>query len=296
MSILSKAYFHDESAAIKHLESILWADGIICPKCGVIGNAYELKGKTTRIGLRKCGACRSQFTVKVGTVFESSHIPLYKWLQATYLISSSKKGVSAHQLHRTLEITYKSAWFMLHRIREAMKDGSGKLDGIVEVDETYAGGKATKRGRGAGRPQVMALVERGGRIKAMVNNDTIKSVVFEHVEKGSHVMTDGYRTYKNLAAEGYTHSTVNHSEGKFVKGNAHTNTAEGFFGIFKRGIVGIYHHISAQHVDKYLTEFTFRWNRRMVNDLQRADMLLAGVVGKRLMYREPVLPSPLTSC
>lgn len=287
MSILSKEYFHDEEAAIKHLESILWAGGVICPKCGVIGNAYELKGKTTRIGLKKCGACRSQFTVKVGTVFESSHIPLYKWLQACYLISASKKGISAHQLHRTLEITYKSAWFMCHRIREAMKDdGIGKLDGIVEVDETYAGGKAVRKGRGAGRPQVMALVERGGRVKAIKNTDTIKSVVIRHVEKTAHVMTDEYAAYRGLTAEGYKHSTVNHGNKQYVRGDAHTNTAEGFFGIFKRGIVGIYHHISEQHLEKYLSEFTFRYNRRIVSDLERADMLLAGIVGKRLMYRE----------
>lgn len=287
MSILSKEYFHNEEAAFKHLESILWAEGVVCPKCAVVGNAYPLK---TRVGVKKCGSCRQQFTVRIGTIFESSHIPLHKWLQACYLMSASKKGMSAHQLHRTLEITYKSAWFMCHRIREAMKDdGSGKLDGIVEVDETYAGGKGGKAGRGGGRPQVMALVERGGKIKAIKNTDTIKSVVMEHVEKSAHLMTDGYNAYSGLAAEGYKHSTVNHGDGAWVKGNAHTNTAEGFFGILKRGIVGVYHHISEQHLEKYLAEFSFRYNRRMVSDLVRADMLIAGVSGKRLKYREKIL-------
>lgn len=286
MSILSKPYFHDETKAIAHLESIVWANGILCPKCGVFDKSYPLNGKTTRPGLRKCSACRRPFTVKIGTIFEDSHIPLHKWLQAAYLMASSKKGISAHQLHRTLGITYKSAWFMCHRIREAMKDDGGPLSGIVEVDETYAGGTSTRRGRGGGRPQVMALVERGGRVKAIKNTDTIKSVVIEHVDKSAHVMTDEYAAYRGLAAEGYRHSTVNHGSKQYVKGIAHTNTAEGFFGILKRGIVGVYHHVSVQHLDKYLAEFMFRYNRRLFNDLQRTDMLIAGVVGKRLRYKK----------
>lgn len=284
MSALSQPYFHDETKAIAHLESIVWSNGILCPKCGVFDKSYPLNGKTTRPGLRKCSACKKHFTVKIGTIFEDSHIELYKWLQACYLMASSKKGISAHQLHRTLGVTYKSAWFMCHRIREAMKDDGGPLSGIVEVDETYAGGTSTRRGRGGGRPQVMALVERGGRVKAIKNTETLKSVIIDNVTKGSHIMTDGYNAYSGLREQGYHHSTVSHGDKQFVRGPTHTNTVEGFFGILKRGIVGVYHHVSVQHLDKYLAEFTFRYNRRLVSDLERADMLIAGVVGKRLMY------------
>lgn len=284
MSVLSKEYFHNEEAAIKHLESIIWANGISCPKCGVIDNSYQLKGKTTRAGLRKCGACRKQFTVRIGTIFEDSHIPLHKWLQACYLIASSKKGVSAHQLHRTLEITYKSAWFMMHRIREAMKDDGGPLTGIVEVDETYIGKVPGGRGRSSGKSMVMALVERQGRVKALVPTKKLKEVVLDNVDKSATVMTDRFGAYNELRRH-YKHKRVRHAH-HFVNGDIHVNTAEGFFGLLKRGIVGIYHHVSVQHLEKYLAEFTFRYNRRLVSDLERADMLLANVVGKRLMYRE----------
>lgn len=297
MSVLSKEYFHNEEAAFKHLESILWAEGIVCPKCGVIGNAYPLK---TRMGVKKCGSCRQQFTVRVGTVFESSHIPLHKWLQATYLLSSSKKGISAHQLHRTLEITYKSAWFMMHRLREAMrvtdiepKGGNGK---IVEADETFIGGKGKQTARGGRKHMsaILSLVERGGNVQSFhitaTSNKELRPIFEAQVAKDSTLITDKATWYDPIGGMYEKHETVNHTKKEYARGNVHTNTVEGFFGIFKRGMQGIYQHCSSKHLHRYLAEFDFRYNWHEVSDLERTNKVLVGIVGKRLMYRaKPLL-------
>ena len=303
MSILSKEYFHNEEAAIKHLESIIWADGVVCPKCGGVDKYYELKGKKCRAGLKKCGHCRKQFTVKVGTVFESSHIPVHKWLQAVYLMASSKKGFSAHQLHRTLEVTYKTAWFMAHRIREAMRElhiepmgGEGKA---VEVDETYVGGleknkHASKRlnsGRGAvGKEAVLSLVERGGKVRSQhvqsVTASNLKPILQEQIASDTRLMTDEARQYIPIGKEFAEHSSVSHSIGEYVRGDIHTNTIEGFFSIFKRGMKGIYQHCKSTHLKRYLCEYDFRYNNRDIEDIERTVIALSGITGKRLMYRD----------
>lgn len=303
MSILSKPYFHDEAAAVKHLESIVWAKGVVCPHCGTIDGSGELKGKTARPGLRKCYSCRKQFTVKVGTVFESSHIPLHKWLQAAYLMSSSKKGISSHQLHRTLEITYKSAWFMTHRLREAMRvlnvEPMGGLGVVVEADETYVGGKeknkhANKKlnaGRGpVGKEAVFSLVERGGKVRShhveSVNSATLGAVMREQLNSQTYLMTDEAHVYKPIGKEFFAHDVVQHSIGEYVRGGAHTNTIEGYFSIFKRGMTGVYQHCSEKHLKRYLSEFDFRYNERHLTDNERTTVALSGIVGKRITYRD----------
>lgn len=309
MSILSKPYFHDEEAAIKYLESIVWTDGVSCPHCKTSGRVYDLKGKTTRPGLKKCGACRKQFTVKVGTIFESSHIPLHKWFQASYLMACSKKGISAHQLHRILEITYKSAWFMCHRIREAMKDdpkrplGFLRKDPIVELDETYIGGKEKnkhkhKRLKGTGginKMPVLSLVQRGGDVRSfhapVVTAEELRPIVYKHVYTSATLMTDEALIYPAMAGRYKSHEAVKHNKGEYVRGKAHTNTAENYFSILKRGIIGVFHHVSAQHLPKYLAEFDCRYNQRMVSDHERFNNILANVVGRRLRYREKLSTS-----
>lgn len=306
MSILNAKFFHDEPAAIEKLESIVWPQGPVCPHCGGVDRIYALKGKTTRPGLRKCGDCRKQFTVKVGTVFESSHIPLYKWFQAVYLMAASKKGFSAHQLHRTLEVTYKTAWFMAHRIREAMRDlfpeemgGSGKF---VEADETVIGGKERNKRKSRRNPKnigavgkeiAFSLVERGGKVRSFhvpaVNAKTLKPILKAHVNKGSFLMTDDAGQYRLIGPEFAGFETVNHGADEYVRGDAHTNTIEGYFSLLKRGITGVYHHVSQQHLRRYLGEFDFRYNNRAalgVDDTSRAFATLRGVVGKRLTYRD----------
>lgn len=301
MSILSAPYFNDEVAAIKHLESIVWVDGIVCPKCGVVDNSNTLKGKSTRPGLRKCYSCRKQFTVKVGTVFESSHIPLHKWLQATYLMAASKKGISSHQLHRTLEVTYKTAWFMTHRLREAMRELNIELMGgegkTVEADETYVGGleknkhanKRNKAGRGTvGKEAVFSLVERGGKVRSThvqhVTAETLRPIMNKQLHAATHLMTDDARQYIPLGKDYAAHDSVRHSIGEYVRGGAHTNTIEGYFSIFKRGMKGIYQHCSSDHLKRYLAEFDFRYNQRDMSDSERSENLLSGIVGKRLTY------------
>lgn len=303
MSLLSAPRFHDDTAAREYLESIVWANGVFCPHCG---NADDkrigtLTGATIRPGVRKCYACRKQFTVTVGTVFESSHVPLHKWMQAAYLLSSSKKGFSAHQLHRTLGVTYKTAWFMAHRLREAMRDGKlpplGGEGKIVEVDETYIGQrKDRKKARGtAHKHTVLALVERGGKARTIhvdwLDKNTLKPLLYRNALHASRLMTDESSLYFEIGREYASHESVNHAAGEYVRGDAGTNTIEGYFSIFKRGMKGVYQHCGEQHLQRYLTEYEFRYNNRIalgVNDSGRTVEALRGIVGKRLTYRASI--------
>jgi transposase-like protein len=308
-SVLSAPHFHNEKAAYRFVEARIWPNGPICPHCGGFDRIGKLEGESTRIGVHKCYQCRKPFTVKVGTIFESSHIKLHIWLQAIFLISSSKKGVSANQLHRTLGITLKSAWFLSHRIREAMKDGGmGPLGGegkIVEADETYHGPKANAakvrtdgkpfqgkpRGPGVKRA-IVTLVERGGKARSFhvdrADKATVAAIVVQNVAKESHLHTDESRLY--VGAEGHVaeHHSVNHYSGEYARGNVNNNSCEGFFSIFKRGMKGIYQHCDEKHLQRYLSEYDFRYNHRSAlgyNDQDRANALLQGVVGKRLTYK-----------
>ena len=298
MSILSQAHFHNEEAAYNFIEARIWPNGAVCPHCGGVERIGKMGGKSTRIGVYKCYDCRKPFTVKVGTIFESSHIPLRLWLQAIFLISSSKKGISSNQLHRTLGITLKSAWFMSHRIREAMKRNDkgflGKGGNVVEADETYIGRKpGTKVRRGHGHKNaVFSLVERKGSVRSFhvpnVTADTLKKKLLAHVSKKAKLMTDDAKQYIKLGKAFASHESVNHSAEEYVRGNVHTNTIEGFFSIFKRGMKGVYQHCGHDHLNRYLAEFDFRSNNRAAlgnSDTDRAETLLRGVVGKRLTYQ-----------
>jgi transposase-like protein len=303
MSILSSPHFHNETAAIERLEALVWPQGPFCPRCGGFERITPVKGG--RAGLRRCGPCKREFTVTVGTIFERSHVKLNKWFQAAHLMASSKKGVSAHQLHRTLQVTYKTAWFMAHRLREAMRElrmepmgGEGKT---VEADETYVGGKErnkhkSKRDKkhigGVGKEMVFSLVERGGRVRSqhlpVVNTQNLREILTEQLHEGTAVMTDDAGQYRHVGRD-FPHEVVNHGAGEYVRGDAHTNTIEGYFSILKRGIVGTYHHVSQQHLKRYLAEFDFRYNNRAslgVEDEGRADRLVRGIIGKRLTYRD----------
>lgn len=281
------------------IEKIRWADGIFCPHCGTIGEYYKLTPKEgskrpVREGVYKCKACRKQFTVTVGTIFEGSHIKLGKWLAVIHLMCASKKGVSAHQIHRMFGITYKSAWFMLHRIRHAMgmDEPQDKLNGTVEADETYIGGKRRgKRGRGSeNKSIVFSLVERDGKVRSQkvqnVTGKNLKGIIKKNVTEQSTIMTDDFRSYKGLDNDFQNHHIINHSSKVYVNGNIHTNTIEGFFSLLKRGVNGIFHHISEQHLNLYLNEFDFRYNNRKVSDIERTLLAIAGIEGKRLMYRD----------
>ncbi len=302
MSVLSKPYFHNEEAAFAHVEAMLWADGPVCPHCGGVERIYDL-GKT-RIGLKKCGQCRKQFTVRVGTIFEDTHLPLHKWLQAIHLVCSSKKGISAHQLHRTLEVTYKTAWFLAHRIREAMIDGTvGPMGGegmILEADTTYVGGREKNKhvGKrnpraigGAGKEVVHTLVERNGRARSVhvanITGKTLRSALADADRKSS-LMTDTAGGYLHVGKEFARHEMVDHGKDEYVRGDAYSNTVEGYFSILKRGINGTFHHVSVQHLHRYLVEFDFRYSNRSalgVEDQERALRALIGAKGKRLTYR-----------
>jgi transposase-like protein len=308
MSILSAPYFQDEKAAYEFVEARIWAKGRPCPHCGVLDRSGALKGKSTRIGVYKCYECRKPFTVKVGTVFESSHIPMRIWLQAIFLIASSKKGISSNQLHRTLGITLKSAWFMSHRIREAMNDGNygfdplGATGGAVEVDETFIGRdfnkkpKGEKKGRGVGHKyKVLSLIDRtrGYARSIVVDNLKVKTlypILRDNISPYAKLMTDEAVQYQKLGKMFSSHGFTNHGEGQYVSPvdrYIHSNTVEGFFSIFKRGMKGVYQHCSHNHLQRYVTEFDFRYNNRKANgieDLERAEILLRGVVGKRLTY------------
>lgn len=303
MSYLSQPHFHNEAAAYAFVESRVWPNGPVCPHCGGVERNKLMGGASTRIGTYKCYDCRKPFTVKVGTIFESSHIPLRLWLQGIYLVAASKKGISANQLHRTLGITLKSAWFMGHRIREAMRDNSTDLLGgggsIVEADETFMG---PKRGEkviqgGGHRSKVVSLVSREGKTRsfhvANVDKDNLKPILLAHIAKDTHLMTDGAGHYKKIGKEFDLHESTNHTQKEYAKASvvdgvrAHSNTVESYFGILKRGISGIYHHVSEEHLQRYVDEFDFRFSNRKslgIDDNQRADLLLKGVVGKRLTY------------
>ena len=288
--------FNDDEAARKHLEAIRWPTGAVCPHCGGLERNSKLNGESHRPGLYFCGDCREQFTVTVGTVFERSKIPLHKWVLATHLLCSSKKGMSSHQLHRTLGITYKTAWFMAHRIREAMNTmPTGLLGGgggTVEADETYWGNqKGVKRGHGGyeHKNKIFALVERQGGVRSFhvpaVNAKTLKSIIREHVKPDTAIYTDELRVYRGLGKEFADHQTIKHSKGEYIRGVVHTNTIEGFFSLLKRGLIGTYHHVGEQHLKRYIKEFDFRYNHRKVTDTERAASALKGISGKRLTYR-----------
>ncbi len=307
LSKLSKLAFHSEPAAFEYLEATLWPEGPVCPHCGTVGNATKLqspepvKGKrSARIGLWKCKEkeCRKQFTVKVGTVFEHGRIPLNKMLLAVYLLCCSKKGCSSHQLHRVLGITYKAAWFLSHRIREAMRDGSltpiGGGGKIVEADETFfVNKKGFDKRSGIGRKMVVvSLVERGGPLRSTildsVSRPDVARIVKRNVNRESRFMTDEAAYYKAIGKDFAEHGSVNHSAGEYGRGDVHVNTLEGVFSIFKRGMKGVYQHCGEQHLHRYVAEFDFRYNNRSalgIEDAERATKALQGVVGKRLTYR-----------
>lgn len=308
---LSDPIFHDEAKARAHFEKLRWPDGRTCPHCGVVGDDQStlLKGKTTRTGLYKCKPCGQPFTATIGTVYEDSKVPLNKWLLATHLMCASKKGISALQLQRELALgSYRTAWFMAHRIREAMIDtddaplgGEGK---IVEADETYYGkpdvlpttrtdGRPFLKGgrKRVSRP-VVALVERGGKAKVfhvgVADKATVSRLVMENVDKASRLHTDESRLYTGAVDVFASHETVNHSKKEYARGDVNTNSAEGFFGVFKKGMRGVYQHCSEKHLNRYVTEFGFRHNTRQLlgfNDGQRTDLAVTGTIGKRLTYR-----------
>ena len=301
MSVLDKPYFHNEPSAFAFVEGILWPQGPICPHCGGYDRIYDLA--KTRIGLRKCGQCRKQFTVRVGTIFESSHLPLHIWLQAVFLMCASKKGVSSHQLHRTLEITYKSAWFLTHRIREAMRSGElapfGSGGGDVEADETYIGfdpDEPTPTGGYNHKLKVLSLLDREtgqvrSRMMDFVNTKSITAAVSANVAAEARLLTDEGLWYKRVGKLQADHRWTTHRKGSYVDKDdptIHTNTVEGYFSIFKRGMRGVYQHCDKKHLHRYLAEFDFRYSNRValgVDDQARTVTALKGFQGKRLTYQ-----------
>ena len=294
---LTDPIYSDPELARQHIERLHWPNGPVCPHCGCMGRITKLEGKSTRPGVHKCNDCTKPFTVTVGTIMEDSKIPLNKWLMAYALINASKKGISAHQLHRSLGITYKSAWFLAHRIRETMDSGSDPLGGsperIVEADETFVGGKAKNRANKKTAPKsvVFTLVERGGHARsfhvANVHATTLRPILFKNADRLSTLMTDESTSYTAAGIQFWQHKTVNHRSHEYARGTWHTNTAENFFSIFKRGIVGVYHHISEAHLHRYCREFDFRYNTRTMKDAERTVEALKGARGKRLIYRQP---------
>lgn len=306
MSVLSRPYFHNEQAAFDFVESIIWARGPVCPHCGGFDKITVIKPnpeKRVRFGLKKCGQCKGQFTVRMGTIFEESKLPLTKWLQAIFLMTASKKGVSAHQLHRTLEVTYKTAWFLAHRIREAMRSGDlapfGHGGGIVEVDETFIGvepGEPKAKGGGSHKMKVLSLVDRSSGAKRsyvldFISAKAIGEIVNANLSREAILMTDEASYYVKIGQNFAGHGHTNHAAGEYVAPDnplVHTNTVEGSFSIFKRGMRGIYQHCSKKHLHRYLAEFDFRYSNRAalgVDDTARAVTALQGVVGRRLTYR-----------
>lgn len=300
MNHLQNPIFQDETKARQWLEARIWRNGPFCPHCGETEAYTSLKGKQHRPGLYQCNSCRQQFTVTVGTIFERSKIPLNVWLLATYLLCSSKKGMSTRQLSRMLGVSVKSTWFMMHRIREAMRDNPdlGPLGGgnkVVEADETFVGGKAKNAKRGAPVPKkeaVASLVERDGMVRSFhipsVSRNTLRPILVGQIDRKSYLMTDEAGHYVAVGREYAGHGTVNHSIDEYVRGTFwHTNTIEGYFSILKRGITGTYQHVSQQHLKRYLGEFDFRYNTRDVSDIDRTAQAVSGAWGKRLTYRRP---------
>lgn len=306
-SAISDKHFHDEAAAYTFVEERVWPDGPVCPHCGGVDRISKMQGKSTRIGTYKCYQCRKPFTVKVGTVFEASHVPMRHWLQAMFLLCSSKKGISSNQLSRTLGCTLKTAWFVSHRIREAMKvigmaplGGEGK---VVEMDETYHGDKdvitkRTKRGKSGhgSKRSIVALVERQGQVRTFhidrADKVSINAIIASNIARETHLNTDESRLYGDALQYVERHSAVNHAGGEYVRREAdaviHSNTVEGVFSVFKRGMKGTYQHCGEKHLHRYLAEFDFRYNSRAalgVNDLGRTDLAIKGIVGKRLTYK-----------
>lgn len=293
---MSAAHFKDDTAAREYLERLLWPAGTVCPHCGVIGHSY----KTKRAGVYRCAeaVCRKDFSVTMKTVMERSKIPLHKWLQAFHLMCSSKKGISAHQLHRMLDMTYEAAWFMAHRIREAMRAGGlaplGSGGGIVEADETFIGRrKGAKVKQGVGHKMaIMSLVERGGKVRSFkidhAGSATAHKIIAENVSHEARLMTDSASYYKAGRFNVASHEMVNHFEGEYVRGEAHTNTLESYYSVFKRGMKGTYQHCREKHLHRYAAEFDFRYNTRIalgINDGERAALAVKGAAGKRLTYR-----------
>jgi transposase-like protein len=301
-SNLNFPHFKDEQAAYDYVEAQLWPYGPVCPHCGNADPARirRLMGKATRPGLRKCNECRKQFTVKIGTIFEDSHVPMHLWLQAIFLMCSSKKGISTRQLQRMLGGSMKTAWFVGHRIRHAMAPGSdaGPLGGpgaTVEADETYLS-KSPKTRKAPGTalharpaPQVFSLIQRGGNVRSMYLDDkNIRGALDEHLDERSRLVTDGSQSYKFYMPTAEQHESVDHSKFEWKRGDVHTNTLEGFFSIFKRGLVGVYQHMDKKHLDRYLAEFDFRMNTRAklgIDDSQRTAIAVAAAKGKRLTYK-----------
>ncbi|SEQ56473.1 IS1595 family transposase [Sphingobium sp. YR768] len=303
VSALSAKHFHDEEAAYAYVEARIWPEGPVCPHCGGVERIGKMGGKSTRIGAYKCYQCRKPFTVKIGTIFEASHVPMHIWLQAMYLIAGSKKGVSSNQLHRILGVTLKTAWFMSHRIREAMQQGGplmGQGGGVVEADETFIGrdpDAPPSRMAIRNMMQVVSLIDREtGRASSIVftgdmSAASIGPVLAGKLSPDAHLMTDEAKHYK-LPGKGYAaHSSVAHGRGEYVNADnaaIHSNTVEGYFSIFKRGMRGIYQHCQKKHLHRYLAEFDFRYSHRVAlgyNDNDRANVLLSGVIGKRLTYK-----------
>ncbi len=295
-SVLSADHFHSEAAAFEYVEARLWPNGPVCPHCGSVGDKIgRLNGQTTRPGLRKCYGCRKPFTVKIGTIFEDSHLALRLWLQAIHLLCASKKGISSRQLQRTLGCGMKTAWHLGHRIRFAMAPGGdvGPLGGsgkTVEADETaLTNSRKTKRGPERKRPHtnVLSLVERGGVIRSMIlDHRSVMGHIRRNVHPDTRLVTDKAQHYKFPPVA--KHESVDHSKFEWARGDVHVNTLEGFFSIFKRGLIGVYQHVDKKHLDRYLAEFDFRQNNRAklgINDEQRAEIALFGVKGKRLTYR-----------
>jgi transposase-like protein len=301
-SVLSAKHYHDEDAAFAYVERIVWPNGPVCPHCGGVERISKMQGSATRKGLHKCYQCRKQFTVRQGTIFESSHVPLHIWLQAIFFVAGSKKGVSSNQLHRTLGVTLKTAWFMSHRIREAMRDGSlapmGGAGGVVEADETYIGikeGHTKQRRAFHHKMAVFSLVHReSGEARSFVIDrasvENVLPIISENIDRETYILTDEAKHYASASLRNafLGHGHVNHAAGEYGRGRIHTNTIEGYFSIFKRGMKGVYQHCAEKHLHRYLAEFDFRYSNRAAldcNDSERADRLLRGIVGKRLTYR-----------